>query len=343
MKGIILAGGKGTRLYPITIGISKQLLPVYDKPMIYYPLSMLMLAGIREILIISTPDDLPLFRRLLGDGSQWGLHIEYAEQAEPRGLAEAFIIGRKFIESPSTPNSNLQSPISSLKSQLPTPISNLQSPISSPNSNLPTPNSQLLPLNSQPSTLNHPQTVCLILGDNIFYGSGLHQTLLTAARLTAGAIVFAYQVRDPERYGVVEFDANGKALSLEEKPKQPKSNFAVPGLYFYDQQVTEIAANLKPSRRGELEITDLNRIYLERGQLQVETLGRGTAWLDAGTHESLLQAAQFVQTVQDRQGLMIACPEEIAFRLGYITGKDLLALAAQRPNAYGDYLQRLVG
>ena len=325
MKGIILAGGKGTRLYPITIGISKQLLPVYDKPMIYYPLSMLMLAGVREVLIISTPEDLPLFRRLLGDGSQWGLRVEYAEQAEPRGLAEAFIIGRQFIESPSIPNSNLQSP-------KPSPISNLQSPTPK----LPT-------LNPQPSTLNPPQTVCLILGDNIFFGASLPEKLQIASRITAGATVFAYQVRDPERYGVVEFDANGKALSLEEKPKQPKSNFAVPGLYFYDNQVAEIAANLKPSRRGELEITDLNRIYLERGQLRVETLGRGTAWLDAGTHESLLQAAQFVQTVQDRQGLMIACPEEIAFRLGYISAKDLLALAAQRPNAYGEYLQRLVG
>jgi len=335
MKGIILAGGKGTRLYPITIGISKQLLPVYDKPMIYYPLSMLMLAGVREVLIISTPEDLPLFRRLLGDGSQWGLRVEYAEQAEPRGLAEAFIIGRQFIESPSIPNSNLRSPIS----QLQTPNSDLQSPIS----NLQSPTPKLPTLNAPPSTLNPPQTVCLILGDNIFFGASLAEKLQAASRLATGATVFAYQVRDPERYGVVEFDAGGKALSLEEKPKQPKSNFAVPGLYFYDKQVTEIAANLKPSRRGELEITDLNRIYLERGQLRVETLGRGTAWLDAGTHESLLQAAQFVQTVQDRQGLMIACPEEIAFRLGYISAKDLLALAAQRPNAYGEYLQRLVG
>jgi len=340
MKGIILAGGKGTRLYPITIGISKQLLPVYDKPMIYYPLSMLMLAGIREVLIISTPEDLPLFRRLLGDGSNWGLRFEYAEQSEPRGLAEAFIIGRQFIESPSTstPSASLQSPVSSHRSQFPT--LNVYPATSGPSA---IPQTQVSGLQSPVSASRPPQTVCLILGDNIFFGASLPEKLQVASRLTSGATVFAYQVRDPERYGVVEFDATGKALSLEEKPKQPKSNFAVPGLYFYDNQVAEIAANLKPSSRGELEITDLNRIYLERGQLRVETLGRGTAWLDAGTHESLLQAAQFVQTVQDRQGLMIACPEEIAFRLGYINDKDLLALAAQRPNAYGEYLQRLVG
>jgi len=366
MKGIILAGGKGTRLYPITIGISKQLLPVYDKPMIYYPLSMLMLAGIREVLIISTPEDLPLFRRLLGDGSNWGLRIEYAEQAEPRGLAEAFIIGRQFIESPATPSQSAipQSQVSprelgsrpeTLDSRL-AAASEKSKDYSLKSKVSPSPQSPLSTFDYGPgtrdsgrrtsipnSTLNPPQTVCLILGDNIFFGASLPEKLQAASRLTTGAIVFAYQVRDPERYGVVEFDATGKALSLEEKPKQPKSNFAVPGLYFYDKQVTEIAANLKPSRRGELEITDLNRIYLERGQLRVETLGRGTAWLDAGTHESLLQAAQFVQTVQDRQGLMIACPEEIAFRLGYINDKDLRALAAQRPNAYGEYLQRLVG
>ena len=329
MKGIILAGGKGTRLYPITIGVSKQLLPVYDKPMIYYPLSMLMLAGIREVLIISTPDDLQLFRRLLGDGSQWGMRFEYAEQAEPRGLAEAFIIGREFIESPPIRISSAACPLPSTLNFY--PATGGAEP------------SRVAAKSDEGGTLNPSQTVCLILGDNIFYGTGLHERLQTSSRLTTGAIVFAYQVRDPERYGVVEFDSTGKALSLEEKPKQPKSNFAVPGLYFYDNQVTEIAANLKPSRRGELEITDLNRIYLERGQLRVESLGRGTAWLDAGTHESLLQAAQFVQTVQDRQGLMIASPEEIAFRLGHITAKDLLALAVQRPNAYGEYLQRLVG
>ena len=285
MKGIILAGGKGTRLYPITIGISKQLLPVYDKPMIYYSLSMLMLGGIREVLIISTPEDLPLFRRLLRDGSQWGMRFEYAEQAEPHGLADAFIVGQKFVER---------------------------------------------------------KPVCLILGDNIFYGHGLAGLMEKSAKLTSGALVFAYQVRDPERYGVVEFDATGKALSLEEKPKQPKSNFAVPGIYFYDSQVTELVATQKPSARGELEITDLNRTYLQRGQLAVGSLGRGTAWLDAGTHESLLQAAQFVQTVQDRQGLMICCPEEIAYRRGFIDRVQLHSLAKQIPNAYGEALLRII-
>ena len=284
MKGIIIDGGKGTRLYPITTGISKQLLPVYDKPLIYYPLSMLLLAGIREVLVISTPEDLPLFRRLLRDGSQWGMRFAYAEQAEPRGLAEAFIIGRNFIQ-------------------------------------------------------NEP--VCLILGDNIFYGHGLAGLMQESATLTTGALVFAYPVRDPERYGVVEFDATGQALSLEEKPKKPKSNFAVPGIFFYDRQVTELVTKQQPSARGELEITDLNRTYLKQGALRVESLGRGTAWLDAGTHESLLQAAQFVQTVQDRQGLMISCPEEIAYRQGFIDRNQLQALAKQIPNAYGEYLAQV--
>ncbi len=286
MKGIILAGGRGTRLYPLTLPVSKQLLPVYDKPMVYYPLSMLMLAGIRDILIISTPEDLPLFRRLLGDGARWGLRFSYAEQDQPRGLADAFRIGAKFI-------------------------------------------------GSEPS--------CLILGDNVFFGTGLPESLLSAASLTDGALVFAYAVRDPERYGVIEFDANGRVLSLEEKPSHPRSHYAMPGMYFYDAQVTEFASSLKPSARGELEITDLNRLYLERGQLRVEVLGRGIAWLDAGTHESLLQSAGFVQAVQERQGLMISCPEEIAYRMGYISLDELETLAlGMSENSYTSYLKRLV-
>jgi glucose-1-phosphate thymidylyltransferase len=285
MKGIILAGGKGTRLSPLTQAISKQLLPVYDKPMIYYPLSMLMLAGIRDILVISTPEDLLSFQRLLQDGSQWGLHFEYAPQAEPRGLADAFIVGKKFITG---------------------------------------------------------HRVCLILGDNIFFGQGLASLLRKAAELKSGAHVFAYEVRDPERYGVIEFDENCKAISLEEKPKQPKSNFAVPGLYFYDERVVEFAESLTPSARGEIEITDLNNMYLRNGELQVSELGRGVAWLDAGTHESLLQAANFIQAVQERQGLMISCIEEIAFRMGFIDKEQLLALAKSLyANNYSTYLQKL--
>jgi glucose-1-phosphate thymidylyltransferase len=285
MKGIVLAGGRGSRLHPLTLAISKQLLPVYDKPMIYYPLSMLMLGSIREILIISTPEDLPLFRSLLRDGSQWGLRFSYAEQAEPRGLADAFIIGREFLGG---------------------------------------------------------DEACLILGDNIFFGSGLVANIQRGAALKQGAMVFAYQVSDPERYGVVEFDSQGKAISLEEKPLHPKSNYAVPGIYFYDNQVSRLAAQLKPSPRGEIEITDLNRIYLDNNQLRVGVLGRGVAWLDAGTHHSLIQAGNFVQTVQERQGLMISCPEEIAYRMGFINKDDLLELALKlKSNAYGSYLLKL--
>ena len=286
MKGIILAGGLGTRLFPLTIGISKQLLPVYDKPMIYYPLSMLMLAGIRDILVISSPDALPAFRVLLGNGKKWGINFQYAEQEKPRGLADAFLVGRDFIGE---------------------------------------------------------DNVCLILGDNIFFGTGLPQSLRSASQLEKGALVFAYPVRDPHRYGVVEFDQNGKALSIEEKPERPRSYYAIPGIYFYDGQVVNIADSLEPSKRGELEITDLNCVYLEKGQLQVEVLGRGVAWLDAGTHESLLQAANFVQAVEERQGMMISCPEEIAYRLGYINKGDLELLAKElSTNRYGQYLLRLL-
>lgn len=285
MKGIILAGGRGTRLYPLTLGVSKQLLPVYDKPMVYYPLSMLMLAGIREILVISTPEALISFQMLLRDGKQWGLDIVYKEQAEPKGLADAFLIGKDFI-------------------------------------------------NSEP--------VCLILGDNIFFGHGLPAILRKAAKLMHGALIFAYPVRDPERYGVVEFDENGKALSIEEKPVRPRSHYAVPGIYFYDNQVVHFAEALKPSARNEIEITDLNCMYLSKGDLQVEPLGRGIAWLDAGTHESLLQAASFIQAVEERQGMMISCPEEIAYHLGYIDREELMRQANLINNQYGEYLKHLV-
>jgi glucose-1-phosphate thymidylyltransferase len=285
-KGIILAGGSGTRLYPVTHCTGKSLLPVYDKPMVYYPLSTLMLAGIRDVLLISTPDDLPRFQQLFRDGGRFGIHIEYAAQAKPEGIAQAFLIGEKFIGA---------------------------------------------------------SCCALVLGDNIFYGHNLVKDLREAGQQQKGARVFAYPVHDPERYGVVEFDERGKALSIEEKPKQPKSRYAVTGLYFYDQQVVEIAKGLRPSRRGELEITDVNRAYLERGQLNVCVMGRGMAWLDTGTHEALMEAALFIQTIEKRQGLMIACPEEIALRNGYITASDLERLAQPMKNStYGAYLLQLL-
>ena len=286
MKGIVLAGGSGTRLYPVTHALSKQLLPVYDKPMIYYPLSVLMLAKIREILIITTPEDVDRFRLLLGDGSQWGIHLEYAVQPKPEGLAQAFLLGKQFLAG---------------------------------------------------------EGCCLVLGDNIFFGTDLPRILERAASRDHGASVFAYQVSDPERYGVVEFDSKGKVVSVEEKPTQPRSSYAITGIYFYDNQIVEIAEQIKPSHRGELEITDVNRIYMERGQLNVELLSRGFAWFDTGTHDSLLEAANFIHTIEHRQGLKIACPEEIAYRQEWITAQELEATAAKiGKSSYAVYLRKLL-